>query len=269
MGKVHELKTPKSGEQIWFLCGDWHSTHVHKASVEILFKHAETLPKEQRNLIINGDFIDAAYMMPKNPDFQNWKDRKDGIDLFFLPAFEEEVEWANQMLDRIQKTFNKVIFIMGNHDKPRLDEFIAKYCPHEYKYHFDLEKKLKTLERKIPVIDYNDWLDFGQVSITHGMYHGPSCYKKHYLAAGSRNVIFSHIHSIGSESFPVRGETRSAWSLPAMCELNPHYIKNRDVNWANGYGTIIMRPNGNFNFYVHAVIDNELLLPSGIKIKAE
>jgi len=38
-----------------------------------------------RNLIINGDFLDTAYLMPKSAGFQQWKDRKDGIESYFLP----------------------------------------------------------------------------------------------------------------------------------------------------------------------------------------
>lgn len=267
MGKVHEMKTPKNGPQVWFIAGDWHGKHIHSPSLEILFKHSSLLPKEQRNLIINGDFIDASYFMPKNPLFQNWKDRKDGIDMFFLPEFEEEVKWGNEILDRIKSHFNYVVFIMGNHDQPRMDEFVAKYCPVEYRQHFDLARQLKLGERNIPVIPYNDWLDFGNVSITHGMYHGPSAHKKHYSTVGSRNVIFSHVHSAECEAFAIRDVTKCAWSLPAMCELNPHYIKNRDVNWSNGYGTLIMKPDGNFNFYTHLVIGGEMLLPDGTLLR--
>jgi hypothetical protein len=52
-----------------------------------------------------------------------------------------------------------------------------------------------------------------------------------------------------------------------MCDLNPHYIKNNDTAWVNGYGTIYMKNSGNFNFHTHLVIDNELMLPSGEIIK--
>jgi hypothetical protein len=58
-----------------------------------------------------------------------------------------------------------------------------------------------------------------------------------------------------------------SWSLPAMCTLNPEYIKNSENNWSNGYGTLHMKPNGNFNFFTHQIWDNELILPNGLNIK--
>ena len=116
---------------------------------------------------------------------------------------------------------------------------------------------------EIGTFNYNDWLDFGQLSITHGMYHGPSAHKKHFQACGGRNVLFGHVHSSECETFVSRGVSKSAWSLPAMCELNPHYIKNSETSWQNGYATVFMKPNGNFNLNIHLVLDNEICLPTG------
>lgn len=263
MGMVQTLKTPKTDPQLWFIASDWHGKHLHKSSYNILINHALSLPIEHRNLIINGDFIDTAYFMPKNSDFQQYKDRKDGVDVFFLPEWEEEVKWANEILDELQSVFKNIIFINGNHDSPRVDLFREKFCPVGYQEHFHLEVKLGLLKRGIGSIGYNDWLDFGKLSITHGMYHGSSCHKKHYEACGARNVLFGHVHSSECKTFTVRGESRSAWSLPAMCELNPHYIKNAETNWQNGYATVFMKPSGDFNLNIHLIFNNELLLPSG------
>jgi predicted phosphodiesterase len=263
MGMTETLKTPKKDPQLWFVASDWHSFNLHQPSFNILINHANTLPKSQRNLIINGDFLDTPYLMPKSSDFKMWRDRKDGVDNFFLPEFEKEIRWANDTLDAIQSFFNHVIFIHGNHDGPRVDNFRENFCPVGYKEHFNLNKPLRLYERNIGSIGYNDWLDFGKLSITHGMYHGSTCHKKHYEAAGSRNVLFGHIHSSECKTFTVRGESRSAWSLPAMCGLNPHYIKNAETNWQNGYATVFMKPCGNFNLNIHLVFDGELLLPSG------
>ena len=52
-----------------------------------------------------------------------------------------------------------------------------------------------------------------------------------------------------------------------MCGLNPFYIKNAENNWQNGYGSLFMKPNGNFNLYTHLVFDDELILNTGTVIK--
>lgn len=262
MGITHVLNTPKE-PQMWFFISDLHSHHLHLPTFEILLKHSQLLKKSQRNLIIGGDFLDTAYLMPKNPEFQEWVNRKNGVDDFFLPHYEEEIKWGNDMLDALQSHFNYIIFMHGNHDGPRIDLFKEKYCPDGYKPNFDMERDLRLKERNIGSAEYNSWLDFGELSITHGMFHGPSALKKHYMACGGRNVLYGHVHSAECSTFTVRGESRSAWSNPAMCDLNPKYIKNAESCWQNGYTTIYMKPNGKFNLNTHLVFDGELLLPTG------
>ncbi len=253
---------------MWFICGDIHGKFRHQASLDILISHALLLPPEHRNLILNGDITDTWYFMPKHPDFQQYQNRKDGVDLFFLPEWEAEIKLTNELLDELQSVFKNIIFINGNHDSPRVDLFREKYCPAGYREHFNLSVKLGLMKRGIGSIDYNDWLDFGDVSITHGMFHGPSAPKNHYLACGARDCIFNHVHHYSCTTFRVRGETRASYSMPAMCELNPHYIKNSETNWQNGYATLLMKPTGKFDFNVHIVKDGELSLPDGRILKA-
>lgn len=268
MGITHVVKTPKKN-QMWFIASDLHSHHLHDNSFKLLLKHSGLLPKKQRNLILCGDFLDMQYFMPKDPGFQQWKDRKDGVDSFFLPKYQEEIKWGNKILNILGSHFNHIIFMHGNHDHPRVDMFLDKFCPDGYRPNFNIDRDLKLQERGIGSIRYNEWLDFGEISITHGMYHGPSAHKKHFQACGGRNVLFGHVHSSECETFTVRGESRSAWSLPAMCELNPSYIKNAETNWQNGYATLAIRPNGKFNLNIHLVFDGEINLPNGTILKCE
>lgn len=259
--RIAKMRTPDKGITSTFIAGDWHSGALHKPSYNILKKHALSLPPDMRNLIINGDFIDAAHLMERSSEFKKWFKRSDGIEEYFIPVSEEELAWANEVLDDLQTVFKDIIFIEGNHDW-RYRWFMEKVNP-AFSHNFDYRKILELDKRGIDYVNYNDWLDWGNLSITHGMYHGTTCWKKHYEAAGSRNVIFSHVHCHDIKSFIVRDKTRHSISLPAFCELNPHYIKNRSTNWSNGYGQILMRPNGDFNFYCHQIWDGKLALPDG------
>jgi len=105
--------------------------------------------------------------------------------------------------------------------------------------------------------------------MTHGMYHGSTCVKKHYEACGGRSVLFGHVHRLECRSFISRGETRQAWSLPAMCQLDPEYIKNSENNWSNGFGEVNVKHNGNFNFNAFQIWDDELVWPDGSIINME
>jgi hypothetical protein len=266
MGQTTTIPTSKE-PQLWFIAGDWHEKQLDLACFSILIQHALLVPENQRNLIINGDFVDMPMFMPKNAGFQNWVNRKDGIEMFFLPEYESEIKWANETLNALQSVFKRIIYIFGNHCKPRVDFFLNNHCPEAYKPNFNFIEDLKLRQRNIGWVEYNDWLDIGNLTITHGMTHGSTCLKKHYELSGGRNVIFSHVHSAECKTFASRGVTKAVWSLPSMANLNPHYIKNSDVSWQNGYGTFMMKPNGNFNMNIHLVIDNELCLPTGQIIK--
>lgn len=261
--KISKMATPSKGIASTFIAGDWHSGHLHQESFNILIEHAKSLPPSMRNLIINGDFLDAGHLMPRDPIFKKWMGRSEGIEDYFLPLCEVELEWGNDCLDRLQKVFKDIIFLEGNHDW-RYRNFKKAFAPAAYSHNFDYIRQLNFSKRGIDHVYYNEWLDWGNnLSITHGMYHGTTCHKKHYEASGAKNVIFSHVHSHEIRAFQVRGDTRSSVSLPAMCTLNPVYIKGNETNWSNGYGQIIMRPNSVFNLYCHQVWEGKLILPCG------
>ena len=261
---ISELKLPSKGEiNTYFIAGDWHIDHLDWPCLDIMIKTARKFfrNKKDRRLIINGDFLDAAHLMARNPQYKKWIKRSDGMDEYFIPK-SEELDLGNKILDILQKEFSEIIYILGNHCI-RYD-LMMKSCPLDYSHNFDLRKKLKLTTRGIPTVNYNDWLDIGdKLSITHGQFHGTTCHKKHYEVSGSKSVIFSHIHHIGSKAFQVRGNTHHVWSLPALCDLNPEYIKNRETNWSVGFGIININHDSTFNFNIFSVWDNMLILPDG------
>jgi UDP-2,3-diacylglucosamine pyrophosphatase LpxH len=259
MAKVTKLPTPKKGSvDTYFIAGDWHDEYCHLPTVEIMLQMARLIPRKNRKLIINGDFIDLHPFMSSVLSKFSPETIKGRIDSYYIPEINKAWAWANDMLDKMERTFDEIIFIDGNHDW-RAQDFRDKYSPIAYKDNFDLEINLKLKERGIKHIDYNAWLDIGHVSITHGMYHGASALKKHYEASGGRNVIYGHVHQANSVSFIRRDDTAMAWSMPCICELNPDYLKNKDNNWSNGFGILSMRSNGHFNFDVKLVWDRELV----------
>ena len=262
MEKTTVLPPPLQGIDTYFVASDWHSFHINPACISILIQHALLHKPENRRLIINGDFLDLEFFMKKMESYRKHISRIEGIEDYFLPLYEDEIEWGNKCLDYLQKIFTEVIFISGNHDKPRVTQFLHD-CPQGYHHNFDFEKSLKLKERNITFVEYNNWLDIGDVSLTHGMFHGTSAMKKHYLACGARSCIFGHIHHDNKESFMVRGKTRQVYSLPAMCNLNPEYIKNQETNWTNGYAVLNVKQNGHFNYHSFTIWDNQLVLPSG------
>lgn len=262
MEEIYRLELPKKGEiDHYFVASDLHSEKIDPASLEILIQHAKLFPKNERRLIIAGDLIDAPYLMPKKEEYKKWIKRSEGMEMFFIPEADAELEYINNLLDRFQKVFSQIIFMRGNHCE-RFYYFMNSDCPSEYRYHFDLESRLKLKEREILMIPYNCWLDVGALAITHGMYHAKSHNNQHYAVAG-KSVMYGHVHHANSTSYITRGKTKKAWSLPAMCNLNPCYIKRRSTNWSNGYATLHVKHTGHFQVHINEIWDNQLILPHG------
>lgn len=267
MEKVTVLPPPLKDVDCYFIASDWHSHHLKPACLTILLQHAMRLEKENRRLIILGDFLDFSYFMKKKDSYKKFINRNDGIDSYFLPLYQDEIDVGNMILDVLQLVFPEIIFAHGNHDKPRIDAFMED-CQAGYRHNFDMERDLKFNERGIrTVVQYNNWLDIGNISLTHGMFHGTSALKKHYLASRARSVIFGHIHHDNEECFMVRGYTTKAFSLPAMCDLNPEYIRNSETNWTNGYRTLFVKPDGGFNCYSHSIWNDEMVVEGGVLLR--
>lgn len=260
---ITKLALPKSGIANFIIAGDWHSYHCHLPTVKAMGIVADQWEKNNRTLIINGDFLDAEYLMPKHESFQSNIKRPNSIEEYFLPELERECAWGNDMLDQLATKFSKIIFIEGNHCA-RVRWFgESKHCPIVYKKEFNLVHQLNLRKRKIDFIHYNNWLDIGQLSITHGMAHGSSACKNHYELSGGRNVIFSHVHKFEAKSFRTRGKTRRVQSLPCVSTLAPSYTRNTDNDWSQGFGTVHMKPNGHYNFFLFETWDNQIILPNG------
>lgn len=73
-----------------------------------------------------------------------------------------------------------------------------------------------------------------------------------------KSVVFGHTHTHATASQVNPIETRKkriGWNLPAMCDLNPAYMRNRPSAWVNGFGIVEVRPDDTFNLYPIVVTD--------------
>lgn len=263
MGKVaHRIPLPTSESHTFFIGGDLHGEHLDIPTFTKMIQLAQSVPN--KSFIINGDLYDASYAFKKEELFKHWKKIKTCAEDFFIPEFDKETKLVNDILDGLQTIFPKVYFVGGNHDEPRMNNIIEA-VPHAYKGYFNIQEKLHLKKRNIPFIPHNDWLDIGHhfFSITHGIAHGATAHKKHYLD-NPVNVIFSHIHSSHSIPFQSRGSTKRVVSAPTMAGLNPDYMKNNDSNWENGFITLTVTPDPEvYSLNVHIVRNGKLVLMDG------
>lgn len=257
------MPTPKKGEIFSiFFASDWHSEFMDEPSYSILKQVVKKSKKaDKRVLVIGGDFLDAPHLMGKKPDLKRMAKCTETIEQYLIPKTEEEFDWGNRILDECEKIFDCIYFVGGNHCEYRYSNWVKNYCPSAYRHNFDLHLQLDLKARGIPLIKYNDYLDCGDLTFTHGMWHSTTHNQKHFYGCG-KSIIYGHLHHADSKSFYHRGNAKKAWSAPAMCGLNPDYCRNTDRNWSNGFIQVLMR-HDYFNVYVHEIFNGVLTLPSG------
>ncbi len=234
---------PERQTDFYFIISDIHSDKLHMPSYDIMKQHAEMHPKGSRRLIINGDGLECEFLMGKPTDFRKWAKNVPFIEGLIEKA-DEEMEWANNFLDDLQKTFDYIYWLDGNHCW-RYWNWMENFCPYEYRHNFDHVKRIGLEERGIPYIPYPDYLDIGMFTIMHGTKHGQNHNKQHYQMVEGRDLIYGHVHHNNTTSFPTRGRSRKVYSMPCMSDLGPEYqLKRGENNWAHGYGVLNMRWDG-------------------------
>lgn len=266
MNPILKLKAPKNSSDIYFLISDTHGKAMHKPTWKALLSYARNFKKSSRKVIWLGDAIDCWYLMKKHDQFKTWKARPEGVEEFFIPKLDEEIEWMNERIDELQDVFSQVFIVEGNHDL-RISEFSkSKFCPDSYKHYFNLSNLLQLEKRKIPFVEYNGFIDIGKnLTCTHGYAHGKSANAKHYYDA-QRSIIFGHVHQASMLPFSSRGHSHMSISLPCATFTRADYARNMPNNHSQGFGQVILRPDNMFHYYPHLLWNDKLYLPNGTKI---
>lgn len=171
--------------ELFGVISDVHGPWVNQRNLELAIDVFQD--QDISHLIIDGDFVDFYCVNshgPKHPLIEK--------------TLEDEIFWANETLDYIQKTLPgvKITYIYGNHED-RLDRFIIKHCPIFWNY-LRLENMLRLEERGIEVIPYNMEYQVGKSNLY--IQHSPPSYSANSAANTSlkkkvdRNYIWGCSH---------------------------------------------------------------------------
>lgn len=264
--RITELTLPKKNRYDFYFCAfDIHAEKMHKPTYNIMIQHAKLIPSKHRKLIIGGDATECEHLMGKATDYKRWSKCVLTIE-DKIEASETEFEFLNDLLDDMQRTFDDIIWMDGNHCW-RYWHW-SQFCPFEYRHHFDLPARLHLEERGIPYVKYPDYVDIGQTTIMHGTKHGMNHNTQHYKLIEGRDGLCGHVHHENCRSFATRGKSRKFRSSPCMSDLGPTFqIKNGENNWAHGYTVLSVRWDGEGSSTVHEPYKGSLALPSGKILK--
>lgn len=170
---------------------------------------------------------------------------------------EDERGFIHDILEPLEKCLGKRdrVWIEGNHDNWET-QFVEEHP--EFQGLIDRVRSLRLRERGWKVVPLGHAHKLGKLNIVHGeiLTAGamPGIYpakKAVELYAG--NVLAGHTHAPQSFTRVSPVESRDnkwcGWIAPALCNLNPIYLRNRPTAWLNGFTIIELRQDGYFNLF--------------------
>jgi calcineurin-like phosphoesterase family protein len=148
----------------------------------------------------------------------------------------------------------KKSWIVGNHDRWESD--LDEAQP-ELQGCFNRVENLRLGDRGWQVIENGKSMQVGKLAVIHGDQlttgFGAGMYpSRRAVEVYMGSVLCGHFHYLQafSKVSPVEHSQKYvAWISPAMCRVNPAYMKNKPSSWVNGFTLIELMPNRNFCVY--------------------
>lgn len=179
-----------------------------------------------------------------------------------------DIKHGSDILDALSGTLNRgaaKVYLQGNHED-WVEQFIDKYPALEGI--LELENLMGLEKKGYKVIKPRHSYKSGKMYFIHGDIFGkytPVFHSKKVVELYNRNVFYGdrHQHQSYIKASPVDiNDKHMAISVPAMCQLNPKWAKDRPNNWCNGF--MVWYSNGSkFNAYTVVSVDGSFIAPNG------
>jgi metallophosphoesterase superfamily enzyme len=235
----------------------WTDTHIgtwveHKAGKYISKKtHNERAIRCVRNFaedfkpdvwIHGGDLLDWAPISHWN------KERAAEVS---RTSLRDDLNKAQeQVIAPMAAIATERVFIIGNHEN-WLQQFLDKYpCLDDI---LSLDGLLRLSEQSFKIVEQGYFHQLGKLffghgdTIANGQYHAAAA-TRDYM----RNIVYGHRHTFQAHSRkkPLdKNETLIGWSIPGLCDLNPHYSKRQNNEWSHGFAYGYLLTDGTFSIY--------------------
>jgi len=233
--------------QRWVAAFDLHYPLHDKPTLGALYDYLQFNPVQ--GFIFGGDQLDNGCISHHSK----------GKPLYRAPGAyaKDERGFVRDVLEPLEKllTTAEKVWIIGNHD--HWESQLVEEQP-ELQGVIDRPTSLKLAERGWEVIPLGHHKKVGKLNVCHGewltgignqagMY--PARKAVETMAA---NVLAGHTHAPQSFTRIAPVERTQKWQghiAPALCAVNPAYLRNRPTAWLNGFVIIEVLPGGAFNLY--------------------
>ena len=248
--KTSKKESAKKPFTTYLVIADTHVPHVNITAMKSIFHLMDDVKFD--GFIALGDIMDMSpishWLKNKRKTLENKRMITDYIE-------------GNKLLDEIDKRLPKNCdkrFFYGNHEE-WYHQLIEEYPALEGL--LDPQVELKLAERGYKVYDKLNHIErIGKLSFTHGIYHSQNFVKKH-IDELKTNIIFGHLHTPRQRfaSSPAREIAIAGYSLGALCDLSPAYMKNRPNSWVHGFAIVYFYDNGYFDVDVKRIVKGKFI----------
>ena len=244
---------------------DLHIPHHDPAALDCVLQAYNYLKPQE--VVVLGDWLDCEQFSshPKS-SFAEVRAHR---------FFEDELEPCIDVLNKLQKFGNKLVFVEGNHEQRierwslslgnRLGQDIYKMIS-PYRNLAEGRKKFVWVPYKSQLAHYEIAPDLWAL---HGWSFAKSAARIHQDRAVSVSVVYGHTHRQQSEARrdPATGRVLKAWSPGCLSKLQPLYAQNTPTSWVQGF-SIVYVGKDTWTDYTVTIQQGTCVLPDGKLISA-
>lgn len=233
---------------------DAHHGYENKKACNCFVKVAEIV--KPWGIRLNGDMMScdsfSRHDIAKAPK-SHWTNTE------FYEDSLHEYRKMSEFLCKLERAAPKADkeYLLGNHEQWLID--FIKADPTRTK-DFSLEARLPLKELGWKTFPYRQIRTLGKLLLAHGFYTGANHAKKHVDSFG-KSILYGDTHDIQvwSKVTPLK-ESFMAWSNGCLCDMNPHYLRNRPQNWNHCLALVHVWPNGNYQVDQHRINNGKVII---------
>lgn len=253
---------------------DTHGAKCSRPAIDAMLYDLEAIANV-REVILLGDHLDCGGFLAEHHTL--------GYVTEAEYSFSDDIDAANQFLDRLQKAVPKarITYIEGNHEQR-----IEKWCVTSALRHqkdaallrkiFGPEIVLSLQKRGIEFVKQGDHvggirsrgtIKRGKCYFTHGAaYRGPNAARK-ALHDFKRNVVIANTHRmLTAVESGADDEQIGAWCPGCLSELQPLWRNTDYTHWSHGYAFQIVSSDDSMFWHNNVPIINGVSLLSKLVV---
>lgn len=235
--------TKKTKAGLYVLAFDIHFPKFHKPSFNAMMDFMGR--NKIAGFVFGGDQLDNAEISHFNKKKIIF--REPGLYAKNTKGFEDNI------LTPIEKILPKdalKVWIGGNHCGPGgWERQLVEENP-ELEGTVERDQLYKLAERNWIVVPTGKGYEIGKLLVIHGETLLGGQHAKKAVDNYAQSVVYGHFHTVQSFTKVLPQNKKDKWigqAMPALCTMNPVYMRNAPHSWVNGFGIVEVDEQGHFN----------------------